>query len=658
MRGIKQKQLFSITVLIVVAVFTVTVPALYFFNESMEKEHEKAVIQGVEGLSLMLEDYKKQALANAAVMAAYPGVSQAVEAKDTAAVLRLLGPFAKEAKIDSVTISDEKGVVIARTHDSKKGDSVANQANVQAAIKGNLIAAVEPGTVIKLSVRAGAPVKNTEGRIVGVITPGYTASQDPIVDQIKKLFGTDATMFLGDERVSTTIVRDGKRQVGTKLGEKIAAEVLGEGKKYTGKADILGMPYMTAYIPLIGPNGKPIGILFAGQDMTQMINDRNKMIASIGAAALFAILLGALFAFMLARGIAGPVSRLAGGVAEVARGDLTRRVSVETKDEIGVLANGFNQMVQELGGLVRHVSGLAETLAASSQELTASSEQSAQAAGHVADAITEVAAGSQTQLDSVTGAVETVGRISADVRQMAASAQATAEMTNKAAAAANDGRQAVQTAVSQMSQIEAAVSQSAAAITKLGEQSGQIGAIIDTISGIAGQTNLLALNAAIEAARAGEAGRGFAVVAEEVRKLAEQSQTAAQQIAALIGEIQSDTEQAVAAMERGTQEVSTGSRVVATAGEAFQAITSLVTDASGQAREISAAANRLAESSQEMVRAIDSIQEVSKNTMGQTQTVSAAVEEQSASLEEIATSSRALAGLAGELQAAVAKFTI
>jgi methyl-accepting chemotaxis protein len=168
----------------------------------------------------------------------------------------------------------------------------------------------------------------------------------------------------------------------------------------------------------------------------------------------------------------------------------------------------------------------------------------------------------------------------------------------------------------------------------------------------------LALNAAIEAARAGEQGRGFAVVAEEVRRLAEQSQDAAKQIATLIREIQGDTDKAVEAMNDGTREVKLGAEVVNAAGQAFQEIVELIKKVSGRMQEISSPIEQLAAGSQQIVESVKSIDELSIRASGESQTVSAATEEQSASVEEIAAASQSLTKLAQELQEIVVKFRV
>jgi methyl-accepting chemotaxis protein len=362
---------------------------------------------------------------------------------------------------------------------------------------------------------------------------------------------------------------------------------------------------------------------------------------------------------LVARHIAKPIGVILAECLLLAQGDLRERAAqVTSEDEIGQLAQGFRQMRTQLRELIGKVHTQAEQLAASSEELTASAEQSAQAATQVAVSITEVATGASSQMTAAHEATEVVEEMSAGIQQVAATTNEVAGQSAQAAVKAQEGSDAVHQAVSQMANIESTVNSSAKVVAELGERSQEIGQIVGTIAGIAGQTNLLALNAAIEAARAGEQGRGFAVVAEEVRKLAEQSQAATEQIAALINGIQGDTEKAVQAMDAGTREVKVGAEVVTTAGRAFQEIVGLVSQVSEQVGGISKAIDRMAASSQQIVGSVNRIDGLSKQAAGEAETVSAATEEQSASMEEIAASSQGLAKLATELQAAVGRFRL
>ena len=209
-----------------------------------------------------------------------------------------------------------------------------------------------------------------------------------------------------------------------------------------------------------------------------------------------------------------------------------------------------------------------------------------------------------------------------------------------------------------MNSIALTVQQTGEIVSKLGERSKEIGNIVEIISSISGQTNLLALNAAIEAARAGEHGRGFAVVAEEVRKLAEESQNASQQIAELIRSIQEETNRAVASMEDGRREAEKGKENVAATGETFSTILGMVEDVKTASLAVSKRVLELRENMNSIIEGMGAVDSSAKGIGSESQNVSAATEEQAAGMEEIASSSRSLADMATDLQTETDKFKV
>jgi methyl-accepting chemotaxis protein len=419
-----------------------------------------------------------------------------------------------------------------------------------------------------------------------------------------------------------------------------------------------GVARVSVFTPIDLP-GDQRWIMMVAAPEVEATRETDSLARTMLVISLVCLCIASVAILFIAKQFAKPITLIRDECLLLAEGDLREQeATIFSEDEIGQLAKGFREMRTNLRELVGKVYSQSEQLAASSEELTASADQSAQAATQVAISITDVATGAEEQLSAANDTSAVVEQMSASIQQVAATTNEVAEQSIQAANKASEGNKSVNQAVNQMAQIEQTVNTSAKAVAELGERSKEIGQIVATISGIAGQTNLLALNAAIEAARAGEQGRGFAVVAEEVRKLAEQSQEATKLIASLISEIQGGTDKAVLAMDNGTREVKLGAEVVNVAGQAFQEIVVLVTQVSDQVKGISAAIAQMAIGSQQIVGSVKRIDNLSKKATGEAQMVSAATEEQSASMEEIASSSQSLANLAMDLQEAVSKFRV
>lgn len=342
---------------------------------------------------------------------------------------------------------------------------------------------------------------------------------------------------------------------------------------------------------------------------------------------------------------------------QVAQGRLSvAQVKAGGDDVIGHLGQSLNTMTANLRELVTKVKASSDKVASTSSELSSGAEQSAQASNQISAAIETVFKGTEKQLEVVEKSKNAINGISSSIDKTLGYSRKAVSTSEKAAESALQGSQAVDETVKQMTNIEKTATASAEVIRKLGDESQEISQIVDMISGIAAQTNLLALNAAIEAARAGEQGKGFAVVAEEIRKLAEQSGQATQQIADLISAVQSNTQRAVVTIGEETQQVSLGTEIVRNTGRTFQEISDLVNTALSQIREISAEIQQTADGSKQIVDAARELETVSRTIVDQTQTVSASTQEQSASTEQIASASKVLSDMAQELESSVKTF--
>ena len=393
--------------------------------------------------------------------------------------------------------------------------------------------------------------------------------------------------------------------------------------------------------------------------MDEVVDLLDRLIQVSLLSGVVSLIIACLLVFMLATRFTRPIVQVSELAGLIAGGDLSvKPLNLRSGDEIGRMAGSIDEMTASLNHLVRRVASAKEQLAASSQELTASAQQSAEASNAVAGTVVQMAEGASQQNESVADVATIIQQMASALDDMAATASNLSQLASQSVARTETGRTGIERAVAQMAEVGSGTAATADSVLELQVSSQRIAEIVNLISGIAGQTNLLALNAAIEAARAGEAGRGFAVVAEEVRKLAEQTETAAQQITTLIRENDESIRGTVDRMKQAKGDVETGVTLVNSAGEGFASIAEMVGSLSVKIAEMTETVREMATGSRKINAAVTDIERVSQKTAADAQGISAATEEQSASMEEIASSSQALSKLAGDLQETINKFRI
>ncbi len=550
--------------------------------------------------------------------------------------------------VKKVAIEEVSGLVVL---DEKflKSEDLLDKATLAGSAEASSVEETVEGEVRALALVAAVPVRDSKDAIVGTLVGGKLLNNNSaLVNYISSTFNADAAFYLdnlaiatsafGEEIVEKTGITEAedteavsdegnanentgnidtpvKRLVGEKAPEDIAAQVLGEGLPFSGTAYEHGESYITAYSPLRDNQDEVIGMLYIGVPEAPFtaIKDANRnRFLLIGGLSLI-IALGVAFGF--SQKLTKPLLQMIDIMREVEGGNLNQEVNITRGDEIGKIGSSFNAMLAGLREMVETLRTTAQKIAESAGELSSGVQQSNMAMEEIA----------QTTSES----------IAYKAQEIAHASEQGAIKGKDCENVAREGFSSVREAVQGMEEIDLAVKDVHNSIVELDKFSDKINMIVKAIMGITGQTNLLALNAAIEAARAGEHGRGFAVVADEVRKLAEQSETEAGEIAKLVSGIQ----------ER-----------ISVAVEKMESVSEIVTRGDQKARSVEQGLDDILQSVTELSEYIDDIAGKAQDQSAAAQEIAASTEEQTAVLEKVGSYVAELNALAEELQTMTERF--
>jgi methyl-accepting chemotaxis protein len=549
------------------------------------------------------------------------------------------------------------------------------------------------------------PIKDDAGKIVGVWSNRFNweVAQSVLGDVLSraKASGGETQRFFLMNKAGTVLhsfkpeetlkkSHADKPVVKLALRPKADGHFTGEALDGTGVTRIFGYHRSAGYSTYPGVGWAVVSSRVRSEALASAASlaKRSLIVAAIATALM--LLIAVLFSGAIKRGIQAILERirqlseqdtaaLENALGELAGGNLTVTVTPVTPpieraggDELGQVAvavNGilastassmdaYNQMAAQLRTLVGELNSNAATVASASQQMASTSDEAGRAVGEIASAAGDVAQGAERQSRMVTSTRESAASAAGAAHESAEQARETADVAERTRTVTREGVDAADQATEAMRAVRESSVSASRTIADLASKSDQIGGIVQTITGIAEQTNLLALNAAIEAARAGEQGRGFAVVAEEVRKLAEESQGAAAEIAGLIREIQAETQKAVAAVEDGATRTAAGVTTVEHTRGAFERIESAIGDISGRVQQIAASVRGIADGAERMQGEIAEVASVAEASSASSEQVSAAAQQTSASTQEIAASAQSLASTAEQLERLVGRFRL
>ena len=354
----------TVLVLALLVIIQIVFSSIRFSNFTHTLFYDKLNLTA-NALQYYLNDCKRASRAAAVSVSANAEVIKAVRDRDTDEIIRILTPTLDLYNVDFFNATDETGTVLARTHNPDYfGDSLLDQKNVSDALHGRVTTYYEEGLVSKVSIRTGSPVYDIDGTLIGTISTGVRLDTDETVDELKKHYNADFTVFYGDVRIATTVTSGGERITGTRLNPDIAKIVIGDKKEYYGYVEIQGEDYSAFYMPLLNAQNEVFAILFTGHSVAHLLAEEIAIIISgilIGFLALVISVIALLF--IISKSIK-PVKQLAYVVSEVTQGNVNicTDKSHVTKDEIGGLILDTYTLIDVIKSMMADLSQLTHKL--------------------------------------------------------------------------------------------------------------------------------------------------------------------------------------------------------------------------------------------------------------------------------------------------------
>ena len=633
---------------------------MYFMGHALDTSIENSVMR----LHRMVDTYNartKYAFIRLASLGSEKlGLIEALQNGDNLSVQEFARHLQSVTKSDFCTITDARGIVVGRGHSDKLGDSVTNQKTVMKALEGTANVDIERGTVVTFSLRASAPVKNADGKVIGTISIGRSLSDIGYVDDIKVLTGLEVSIFKGDIRVQTTLMQaDGSRATGSRITDQAVLDAI--FKKginfFTPNSELFGQKYASCYWPLRNNSGEIVGMWFIGAPVDHLFKLRYNAVRNTLVATCIVLLIQMLLAWIIGTRIGRPVKQITHYAGIVAENPMSKEeLPVRGHDDMGLLADSLRSMIDNLQKNITLAENKTAEADAKTQEARQAMEEAGEAREKAERAQREGMLAAAAQIEGVvknineallnltevvqvsnTGAEQSASRLSetatameqmnVTVREVANNADTASAVSSQTRDKADSGEKVVQKVVTTIQTVHDQTRQLNDDMNILGEQAQAIDRIMAVISDIADQTNLLALNAAIEAARAGEAGRGFAVVADEVRKLAEKTMASTTDVGGAIRAIQDSTHKSREQVDKSVNIIAEATELANLSGQALQEIVQMVDGSAEQVRAIATASEEQSAASEEINRSIMEVNQLSARTSEAMHTAMAALDQ-------------------------------